>query len=266
VNLPALRAALRSTFDEVTVVAYVRRPSDWYLSRLGQGLRKHSKVRPPSEQAGLCEDVLSEYERVFGEGQVVVRNYNAVTERGPTGLVRDLLEVAELDLQDESMTLDGTDAKNSSISAESLSLMNAYLRSFGASGEAGKYNNWKMTKDLRLSLNRIDRQLGTRKARLIELVAQDVDDRMPDAYYLWSRFGITFDGIDYSQSKEAYRKGKESHKGSVDGLPVPRRVEDLLQVDLDMKQRILEELKKSDWGMADTRNQWVTQQLKDISD
>jgi hypothetical protein len=184
-----LAAVLRPLVDEIETVAYLRRPSDFYLSSAQQILKADHRIRSvtsvaykePLEGFRQISDRLHvfQYDRRFFPDGDVLRHF----------LDNFCPDVSKDDLP----KLDA----NVSLSAEGLSLLLDYRRKYH-SDKPGQFK--KDTALLIAEITKAENDLpGNRRPKLKEKIAQKINEGSEDLLWLRDTHGIAFDGIDYSR-------------------------------------------------------------------
>jgi hypothetical protein len=211
-----LAAVLRDLASEIEVVAYLRKPSDFYMSSSQQGLKASHRIKPlvplsyraPLEGfAGIADRLhVIKYDRALFPGGDVLRHFIETFCEG-------VIPAADL----PSL------AANVSLSAEGLALLADYRRCF----HADKAN--RFTKDSRLllsAINQADRDLpGNTRPQLKPELARIMNEGSTDLLWLREAHGITFEGIDYDRIAPMGAQRR------------PRRVEQICVVDKRKKRK-----------------------------
>ena len=209
-----LAAVLRPLCDEIDVVAYLRRPSDFYVSSAQQILKADHRIKPlappdyraPLEGFAAMSDRLHvfPYDRTLFPGGDVMRHFtetfcpDAVPEEGLPRI-----------------------AANVSISAESLAILAAYRRKHHAD-KPGRFT--KDSNRLLEALAAADAELtGNTRLKLKPELARMIDQGSPDLLWLRETHGVVFDGIDYD------------HLVPMETLPRPNRIAEICNVDRKRK-------------------------------
>jgi hypothetical protein len=183
-----LGAALRQLADEVEVVAYLRKPSDFYLASTQQILHADHRIRPlapiayraPLEGYAAIADRLHvfKYDRADFPGGDVLRHY----------LQAFCPELAAEDLP----RLEA----NVSLSVEAMAILAAYRRRH----HPDKAHRFTGDANLvRAALGRADAALPAGRPRLRPELAQTIDEGSTDLLWLRDAHGIVFEGIDYER-------------------------------------------------------------------
>jgi len=179
-----LKAWLESLSDDITLVAYVRRPSSQYLSALQQTLRTTPKI--PRPRPVPYRDVLEGYREVFG-----ARIKAVVYERSSLmagDVVADFASRFVPEAAAAGIPLKGANV-NSSSSAEVMAIMQDYML------EAGVKLGRTMEAELLVQLK--VRELNPPRPRLRPEIADYVDRVSVDALWLRDTFGASFEGFPY---------------------------------------------------------------------
>lgn len=135
-NLRTLRDALRAIDPDIRIVAYVRNPSDFYLSILQEKLKRHGGTLDPHSFKANFDRVISLYEEVF-ETTAIVREFHA-TRLKDRDIVADFLEatgLTRLDISDwEPVT------SNESLSPEVLMALDLARKELTPDGDRLTYS------------------------------------------------------------------------------------------------------------------------------
>lgn len=246
------RAALKEAlapYGPVTVAAYLRRPSAYYLSALQQHLKASHKVNPP--RALPLMRVLSAYRRAFGADAVRPRIYDRA-QLAEGDITADFLAahlpgsgLAAGDLVREARG-------NETLSAESMDLLRGFRAAFHEAKDNVPSDD---TRTLLRALARIDTALEAPRPRLRPEIAESIDYARPDPLTLRDDWGLVFPGIDYDRLARVFHDR---------GIPAllrdrlrPWRLDEVVPIDRDLQQRILARLARSRWGWAPARALWI---------
>lgn len=246
------RAALKEALapcGPVTVAAYLRRPSAYYLSALQQHLKASHKVSAPRALPILR--VLNAYRRAFGADAVRPRIYDRA-QLAEGDITADFLAahlpgsgLAAGDLAPEKRS-------NETLSAESMDLLRGFRAAFHEAKDNVPSDD---TRSLLRTLARIDAALEAPRPRLRPEIAESIDYARPDPLTLRDDWGLTFPGIDYDQLARGFHDR---------GIPAllrdrlrPWRLEEVVAIDRELQQRILARLARSRWGWLPARAVWI---------
>ena len=187
---PGFRDRLERTFGDITVVAYVRQPSRWFLSNLQQHLRYQDDL-PPVEAQPL-RPLLEVWEAAF-PGRVIVRPHDrAQLVRGD--IVADVLAQGA-GLDPDAVALTPGRRSNEGMTPEAAQLMQDF-RAAVCPGHVGR-NLW--SSNFHAALRRADAaDPPATPARLRPEVAAWLDLACTDLPWLRDRFGVVFPGLDYA--------------------------------------------------------------------
>jgi len=230
--LPTIRHQLESFgTKEITIAAYLRRPSEYYLSALQQSLKASATPKPPATEN--LRAVLEPYGDVFGEQNLRVRRFHRESlEEGDiiSDFVRNFLpEAAQARAE-----LAKPGRVNESMSAEAMDILRRYRQSFHPD-EDGVFRRGSTR--LHRQLSELDRHLGLPRPRLRPDVAEAIDHQAVDLPWLRERHGVEFPGIDY---------GKIAPPPPV--TAITHQLEDLVVIDPEARRVLAEALAASPWA------------------
>lgn len=187
-----LSALLRGLGDSIEVIAYVRRPSEQYLSSAQQILKGSHVIKPvaPIRYRGPIEGFariadrvhVVKYDRAAFPGGDIVRHFI-------DGFVPEAAAVA---------TSGGeTAAVNSTISAEGMAILAGYRRA----NHRRRRNRFTADTDRLLrAIRAADEAVGGNvRPRLLDAVRDEIDLASDDLLWLRDVHGIVFDGVDYDR-------------------------------------------------------------------
>jgi len=189
-----LAEILRSLGDSVEVIAYVRRPSDQYLSSAQQILKGPHIIKPvaPIRYRGPIEG----FTRIAD--QVHVLKYDRAGFPGGD-IVRHFLQTFTPEALAGVATGGGGDvaAVNATISAEGMAILAAYRR----------VNHRRRRNRFTADTDRVLRAIraadlavgGNTRPRLLASVRDEIDLASADLLWLRDAYGIVFDEIDYER-------------------------------------------------------------------
>jgi hypothetical protein len=211
-GLASLNERLRRLGDAVSVVAYVRRPSDYYLSAVQQTLKASHRISGPGPVAyrstleGYAKRVADQmhvmkYEPAAWPDRDIVRHF--LTSFVPGG---------------HAFATVGSQRVNSSLSAEAMALLAEYRR------RIWPYDNNRFTPDTNRLVHALlaaDKKVGGDcRPHLHNNIRWAIDHESIDLKWLRTEFGVVFDGIDYSAIHSV-----------ADRRPAAREVDDICPVD-----------------------------------
>jgi len=239
-----LRQRLCNLGETVEVIAYVRRPSEHYLSSVQQLLKASHRIQGPNPIA--YRPALEGYAIHVADRMHVVRY-----ERGdwPDGdILRHFLAtfLPALKIGD----LGPPQQVNRSLSAEAMSLLAEY-RSRIWPDDHNRFT--PDTNRLVRALTSSDMEVsGDRRPHLHDRIARTVDQASTDLLWLRDKHGITFDEVDYDNLEPPDYK-----------RPPLERVDDICAVDADRRSdltaRVMYHLAKA--GTRDTEDHVVSTSL-----
>ncbi|PWJ12906.1 hypothetical protein [Jannaschia seohaensis] len=175
----------------IEAVAYLRRPSDWYLSMAGQVLAASHRIKP-AEPVPYRASIEPMAQHLADASATRLRLYDRT--RFPGGdIVADFLE-RTLEIGD--LPAPGREA-NVSLSAEGLDLLRSYRL------HAHPDENGQFTPDTRRVMQALERAEaatpGHARPRLRADLADRLDHGAPDLLWLRDAHGLVFDGIEYDR-------------------------------------------------------------------
>lgn len=234
-RLPALLAGLGGA---PRVIAYLRRPSEHYLSSLQQHLKASHEVRVP--RAPRYRSVIESYAAMFGEEALALQLYHrpgfvdgdivadfAARHLAPYGVTR-----AELAAPART---------NDTLSAESADVSRRFRLAFFRDRDNRMTQE---SKTLVAALRDADAATGAPRPRLRPGVAERVDYARADPLWLRDRHGVAFPGFDYRRLETGA------------GIPpsdAPVALEDVVEIDRSRERAILAELRAAPWAAAPER-------------
>lgn len=238
--------------EATRVVAYVRRPSDRYLSGLQQHLKASWKVLPP-EPAHYRQN-LQQYEQIFGSAAVSVIPFRREALIG-ADIVTDFLTRFLSGYGVDRAGMAPVGAVNESLSAEGIDIQRSYRDRFHHDDDD------RHTPDsIRLfkALQAIDAELGASRPRLVEGIADLVDYSGTDALWLRDHLGVEFPDYDYARLE----------RGDLAVLPGRGwRLDDVMQIDRARQAAMLDRLAADPWCAVDAaRRSWVADLRRNLPD
>lgn len=219
-----LREVLLRLGDSVEAVAYVRRPSDQYLSSAQQILKGSHVIKPVApiryrttiEGFARIADRLHvvRYDRADFPGGDIVRHF----------LLTFLPEAGEIGAGG------GDNDANATISAEGMSILAAYRRI----NHRRRRNRFTADTDRLLDAIRgADRQVGgDLRPRLLGHVRDEIDHGSSDILWLRDAHGVVFDGIDYGAVAAPTLPFHELKRR-------PKRIEEICVIDPARREKLL---------------------------
>jgi hypothetical protein len=187
-RLGALLAPLGAPIE---VVAYVRRPSDQYLSAIQQTLKGSHVIRPPA--AVRYRTPLEGFARIAGRVHVVRYDRDAF----PGGDIVRHFVTAFLPKAAGALATSGERSANTTISAEGMAILAGYRR-VNHRRSRGRFT--ADTDRLIEAIRAADAAIGgDARPRLLPEVRAAVDGASEDVLWLRDTHGIVFDGLDYDR-------------------------------------------------------------------
>jgi hypothetical protein len=216
------RDLLRRFSDDISIVAYLRQPSAFYLSGVQQALKSSSTFQPP---AGInFRTNIEFYEALFGCRVNVAAFDRATLANGD--IVSDFVQryLPTVDAGKMSPELTQT---NETLSAETMSILQDYRR---VNHPDSDYMLSIDTARFRMRLQEIEHRFGFRqRPSLREGIGRFIDHASVDLLWLQESRGIVFPNIEYDRI------------GPVTDNPYQhcRKVADICEVDEARRQEIM---------------------------
>lgn len=154
-GLSALASYLTASGRAVRIVAYIRNPVDYYLSRMQEKLKSSGGIVPPAAFLPLFSASVEAFEAALGT-QAIVRPFHRADLLGGSiatdffAAISDIVQIDQTDLVDEQV--------NESLSAEAMFVLDMLRRGPG-DGRPITFTSAE-TAFLWRQLGRIDRSLG----------------------------------------------------------------------------------------------------------
>ena len=218
-NARKLKEILGRFSDEVTIVAYVRSPAQYYLSRAQQVLKASSRISPPRP---------IRYRRVIESYLSVSKDILAISyERSRLhggDITRDFLHRFAPDLLDP-LGAEAVREANQTLSAEGMDILHRYRGLI--TGQDGVF-----TTDTGALIRAIgaaeDAVGGFRRPQIRDQVLDYVNGASIDVLWLREHFDIVFSDVDYDRVSDAHTKP-----------PAPASVPEICLVDDARRDRML---------------------------
>jgi hypothetical protein len=194
-ELARLKALLETVCDSIDIVAYVRKPSDFYASSVQQRLKASHRIAP---LRAVPYRVYLEAFTAHVSDRVQVHDFARAraAEGGPLGHFLDACCPGAI----PAAEIPGLSA-NTSLSAEGIAILQEY-RELHHAKEHNVFS--KDTGRVIQAILEADRQLGTNtRPKLRPEIADQLDYGSPDVLWLRDTFGIVFDGLDYARAGTA---------------------------------------------------------------
>lgn len=226
--------------------AYLRRPSERYVSGLQQVLRSSHELvqpRPPSYRAPI-----EGYEALFGAGRLRLHVFHR-------GLLRDGDVVADFVARHlaehgvEAAALAQVGERNVSVSAESMTVLRAFRAAFRPDDRGAD----KVVDALRRTLREADAAAGAPRPRLRPGIAEMVDHASDEPLWLRDAHGVVFPGFDYRPLEEG-RRAEPPERALA--------LEEIVVVDPERRRAVLEHLRGTEWARPRRRRRWVEGMLR----
>jgi hypothetical protein len=240
-----LRESYRALGGQPRFVAYLRRPSEHYLSSLQQRIKASSKVTGPAPRD--YRRTLESYDACFGPEAVTALLYDRRhLERGD--IVADFCArfLAEYGVDPARLR---RGRSNATLSAESMELLWRYRAAFHADRDDVATRD---SKALLKALANADARLGASRPRLKPGVAEAIDYGSGDALWLRDRFGVVFPDLDYDRLAAETRAASPA-PGPGDAAALDQ----LIVIDRAMQARLADEIARSSWAADEGRRAWL---------
>ena len=215
----ALKRALSRLSDEVTVVAYVRSPAQYYLSLVPQALKASSRISHPRPVPYRWE--LESYTRITDDIHVVAYERSALLDGDIT---RDFLHRFAPGRGD-ALGRKQLQQRNQTISAEGMDILHRY-RCRNHAGADDVFT--KDTDALRRAIEALEAAEGPHRPTLHPEIARYVNGASVDLIWLRDRHGIVFADVDYDQIA-----------GDLPRPPPPQSIAEICPVDAGRRDRML---------------------------
>lgn len=221
---------------ELTLSVYVRRPSEHYLSLLGQSLRQSSTLKPPAPFRVRAR--IEALRGAFPKARIVPALFGREVLVGGS-IVSDFLARVIAPLGVSPPEIPALREDNVSVSGESTEIMMAFRRdAFPLQDNRPA----RASTALCDALAEIEARIGARRPILQAEVAAWLDAADDDLAWLAEEYGLAFAGLPL-------------------GKPRPRpemaQLGDIIVIDPDYRAKLLEELERSPWAWRPWRRRWV---------
>ena len=237
-----LTKLLEGMLGETRVVAYLRRPSEHYVSRLQQKLKDSYLV--PAPDARKYRKVIESYAEAFGVNALSLNLYHR-----PSLVEGDIVaDFAAKHLASYGIVraeLAKPERTNETISAESVDISRRFRLAFH------RDNDNRFTPDsaqLIAALRAADAATGALRPQLRPGLADRIDYTCYDALWLRDQHGIEFPDFDYRQVE---RPSPNRTKVETSAL------ENILVIDRARERAILAELRADPWASEPKRRAWI---------
>lgn len=239
----------RDLGGEVRVAAYVRRPSEHFLSHIQQAMRYSHRPRPARGREIL--PVLDSYARLFGAGAIDARPF----EREIMADGDVVSDFCARHLADRGVTraeLAAPAFVNESLSAEASDISRRYRAAF----HPGKDRFSPDSKALLAELADIDNRLGPKRPRLRPGLGEALDYASTEPLALRERYGIEFAGLDYGRLE----------RGELVRPPAGRLdLDAILVIDRERRCAVFDALRGSPWADMAERRIWIERELGSLA-
>lgn len=244
-----LRDLVGAFGGETRIVAYVRRPSEHFLSHIQQAMRFSHAPRMARSREIL--PVLDAYAALFGAAALDARAFRRDLMAG--GDVIEDIRARHLD--DLGVAADGLRPPgfaNESLSAEASDISRRYRRAFHEGDDRFSPDS----RTLLAELAAIDAKLGAERPRLRPGLAEAIDHATAEPLMLRDRHGIEFAGIDYARLA----------RGDLSAPPEARlSLDEILIIDPVRERAVLDALSRGAWAAEPGRRDWILAERRSLS-
>ncbi len=225
------------------MVAYIRRPSGWYLSALQQGFRASHVVKPP-RPLRLKQPVRQLVED-FGRQRVHVRAYDR-RALAHGDIVADFVEAFLAPHGVALGDLSAPTSANVSLSAEGFDLLRRYRLAFHPDAANTFLPD---SQALNATVTRVEAGLDLPRPALDPDLAERIDYARDDLLKLRDAHGLVLPGYDYGRVE----------RDELTTLPdEPLPLERIVRIDRAAQMRIVEGLRGTPWADQDGgRARWI---------
>jgi len=250
-KLRKLRAIFNAFGSEPAVVAYVRRPSERFVSHLQQALKYSFNVRRP--EPPKYRSVIEAYARVFGRDFMNVHCF-ARDQLIARDIVSDFVERHLAGFGVMRGELSAPTRTNETLSAESTDVSRRYRLAFHPQNDNRTAND---SRQLVQALQAADAAVGAGRPRLKPEVAEILDYSSADPLWLRDQYGVAFSNFDYTRL-EADRLVARAERTFSLG--------DLIEIDPRIRRCVLERLRDMPWARASAdRLAWIDGMLREAA-
>ena len=236
--------------ENPVVAAYLRRPSEFYLSNLQQRLRGAYAIGPVRTPA--MAKILRGYGATFGRDAVRPRIFHRAGLHGGD-IVRDFLAayLPEAGVDPDRLTR-GHNA-NETLGAESMDLMRRYRRAFHPDSDNVPARGSTL---LVRALKEVEGKVPVARPRLRPEIAEMIDYATPDPLAVRDAWGLVFPDLDY----------RRFERGRLAAIPARDwRLDELVVLDPATERAILRALARTRWARDDpARRPWIDGTLRDL--
>ena len=251
---PDFRAGLVAAFAALgpapSFVAYLRRPSEHYVSGLQQVLRRSSADRRAASPAPIQKgsDRLCGFVRRRPDFDASLQPGRAAPRRYRSGFHPSSL--SSYGVEYEKLTRAGE--VNISISAELMQIMQSFRREFHAGRDK------MLTKDLdglRIALRAADSAVDAPRSKLRPEIAEIVDYGAKDPLRLRARHGIVFPDFDYRRLRQGRLAAPPEQ---------PLDLEGIVMIDREVQKAVIAHLRGSEWARGWYRGRWLLRMSRQL--
>jgi hypothetical protein len=228
---------------ETEIVAYLRRPSSWYLSAVQQHLRASHEVKPPKMLR--MADSVDQFVEDFGRERVHLRAFDrSVLVDGDVAADFVAAQLARHGVEPGALTRPSHD--NHSLSAESFDLARRWRSAFHP-GQQNQY--FPASNALNRILALVEAEVAPPKPRIDPGLAELIDYCRDDVLLMRDRYGVEMPGYDYERVE----------RGDMTRLPQePLSIERIVTIDRSVQADIARRLRDTRWAANDPeRIRWL---------
>lgn len=189
-SLKPLANYIKSFGHDISLIAYVRNPVDYYLSRIQERLKSRPGIVSPSSYDARFSWTLAQYEEAFG-GEINVRTFDSNQLVGGS-IILDFFDAIS-DITPIDLTNIQPSQRNESLSAEVMFALD-FLKHSPASSARPIFYSAKERGVLWRNLHRIDATLGPYSKPLLypKIAEQLLHSTQQDVDELNQKYGIIF--------------------------------------------------------------------------
>lgn len=242
----------RVGIQEIKVIAYVRRPSAFYVSITQQTIRASHRIRRPKSPD--YKKRLGTYLASFGRERLEVRKFDRQALFG-ADIVTDFFEnfLPEFPIERITRSL----VANETLSGESLAILRRYRMDFcHQQNDIHTPDSTSLARELKL----IDDRLSLGGPRLHESISEAIDYSSLDLLWLRDEFEIEFAELDYRRLEKRPSGSwfTKSISTAMEKLFEPQDLAEIIKLDKEKQSMIIDELRSSDWArVEEDRKKWV---------
>ena len=211
-------------------IAYLRRPSAFYVSWLQQVLK--ASFLPPKIAPPPYEEIFTPYLKVFGEKAVQLRLYPEVWPQGDDTVQDFFREV--LGREGLAQHRAGRPKVNQSLSAESIALMQSYRFAF-LREQQGRYTS--DSRSLGGALTRLESETETTKIQLKQNITRYIDLNIEALLWVRDHLSFVAPDVDYSHLEQ-----------TAEALETPSDLRELIDIEPEAYRVLAQKLLAQGWA------------------